>query len=94
MSRNCKEQFIYELENVRQGISYQGHDCDIMQIVWALKTEIKNFYSINSVPEEIVKSLEELETMFRFAEKSLGETINLVSHRIQKDEGMIDGRYP
>lgn len=94
MSRNCNEQFVYELENIKQGISYHGHNCDILQIVWSLKNEVKNFYSINSVPQEIVKSLEELESMFKFAEKALEESVNLISQRIQKDEGMIDGRYP
>lgn len=88
MSKTYEEQFIFDLESIKQGMLYCGHDTNFIQIVWSLKGKIKEHYPMNAVPFEIFESLEHLENSFKQAEKQLNDTVDIIVNRIKKDEGM------
>lgn len=88
MSKTYEEQLIFDLECIKHGMMFCGHDTDFIQIVWSIKNKIKEFYPMNEVPQEIHSSLEHLTNAFKLAEKQLNETVDLIVNRIKKDEGI------
>ena len=88
MSKTYEKQLIYDIESIKSGLSFCGHDTEFCQLVWALKGKIKEYYPMNEVPKEIVDSLQRLEERFKIAEEQLMISVDVIVHTIKKELGI------
>lgn len=85
MSKTYEEEFIFDLESIKHGMMFCGHDTDILQIIWSLKRKVKEFFPMNKVPDEIYSALLEVEEKFRKAEMELHDTVDVIVKRINNE---------
>ena len=57
---------------------------DIMQILYALKREIKEFFPINQVPICVVEELAYLEESFKGSEQHFNLCLDLIIEEVKK----------
>lgn len=78
------KEFLKELNYIKGEMIVWGIDFCIMQRVWSLKTKVKEFFPMNGVPEDIMKSLGLLEERMKIANDQLSITCERIILEVEK----------
>jgi hypothetical protein len=78
------KEFLKDLDYIQNEMNVWGHDYDMMQLVWALKNKIKEFYPINQVPTQLYGEIVIFEERIKVAQKTLWGVCELLKNEVIK----------
>ncbi len=85
------KEFLKELDYCKSEMNVWGTNFDIMQSVWTLKRQVKDWFPMNEVPEEIMTSISLLELRMFQAKESMDEACNSIINQVEMERKKV---YP
>jgi hypothetical protein len=79
------KQLLKELDYCKSGMTVWGRDYDLSQHYYLIRHQVKEYFPMNGVPQNIIDSLELLKGRIELAEQQLALTVDTIIHQIEKD---------
>lgn len=83
-------ELLRKLDYLKHQMQFEGHDSDILQLVYSLKRVIKEYFPMNAIPEDMMESIRLLEMRFQIASEQLSITSERFINHIQKNKIKIE----
>lgn len=84
--------FLEKMEDLQSGYKnmglWNGADFDIMRIAYNIASEVKQYFPINEVPEEISYQIKLLKECLERSEAQLNDTLDTIIIETQKFDGL------
>lgn len=84
MSFDEDDEFKDKMKDYINGSSIGGRDTDLLQIIYTLNYQVKEFFPMNGIPQSVVDSLDILKHRFILAEACLKHTLELIIYEVEK----------
>lgn len=81
-----KGELLRKLDSLKDELQFEGRESDILELVWALKRLVKEYFPMNEVPEDMINSLFVLEQRVRMAREQLTLTTERFILHLGKDK--------
>ncbi len=78
-------ELLRKLDYLKSEMQFEGHDSDILQLVYSLRRVTKEYFPMNEVPEDMMESLRLLDERFTIARAQLSITAERLILHIQKN---------
>lgn len=88
MNNTPVREFLKRMETMRYIGNLNGLNTDILQIIYSLRVEVKDFFPMNQVPVDIVDNLSLTQNAFKKAQESLDNTLDLLIEEIKKIDNL------
>jgi hypothetical protein len=78
------KEFIKELDYIHHEMNVWGHSYDLLEPIWTLKRQVKEFFPMNEVPKNIHQSLIVLEERMLVAKETLWHTCERIKMEVEQ----------
>jgi len=85
------KEFIKELDYIQHEMNVWGHNYDLIQPIWTLKRQVKQFFPMNEVPKDIHQALIVLEERMLVAKETLWNTCERIKLEVENQRKKV---YP